>query len=102
MGNIQGAKTDAEKAGILNEHFVNTSDRLQASMSAIDIDETSFFSQVLPPVFEFDDVVLEDVLDAINKLSASKSSSLDGITLFMLKSGKTVNVNVWQTLAIEI
>ncbi len=57
----------------------------------IDVD---FSYQSLPPIFEFDDVNLDDVLDAIDRLSVSKSASLDGITSFMLKSCKTATAPV--------
>ena len=39
-------------------------------------------------MFEFSTIVLEDVLEAICRLSSSKSASLDGITAFMIKSCK--------------
>ena len=89
VGNIQGAKSDLDEANILNDHFVNTGDRMQASMRSLDSDNDVFNFQSYPPTFEFDDVVLDDVVNAINKLNASKSASLDGMTSFMLKSCKT-------------
>ena len=42
----------------------------------------------LPPVFEFNNITLEDVISAIDRLSGSKSCAGNGITSFMLKSAK--------------
>ena len=89
VGNIQGAKSDLDKANILNEHFVNTGERIQASMASSDAHTDNFNFQSFPPTFEFADVVLDDVVNAINRLGTSKSASLDGITSFMLKSCKS-------------
>ena len=82
-----GAKSDLEKANVLNEHFVNTGDWIQSVMSTDNTVDPDFFSQqMLPPAFEFVDVNLENVLDAITKVSASKSASLDGITSYVLNA----------------
>ncbi len=73
VGNVQGAKSDIEKANILNDHFVNTGDRIQAGLASLDTDDDNcvFDRESRPPTFESDDIVLEDVVNAINKLSNS-------------------------------
>ena len=51
VGNVNGATSDIERANILNTHFVNTGDRIQATMSNANIDHTAFQRKILAPTF---------------------------------------------------
>ena len=42
-----------------------------------------------PPIFELVQISLKDIAAAIDKIINTQSSSLDGITSYMLKSGMT-------------
>ena len=66
--NVNGATSDPDKANISNNHFVNTGDRIQATMSPGPTDQNAFQRQILPQTLEFEDGNLDDVLIAINKL----------------------------------
>ena len=90
VGNICNSDLAADKAEFLNEHFANTGKRLAMAIPQIeDQDVAKFNVALMPPVFEFREMNLTDIYMSIDRLSNSKSSSIDGITSFMVKSCKT-------------
>ena len=58
------------------------------SLLLYSFDPGNFAYQTKPPIFELKLMTIDDVFEAIMKLSSSKSCSLDGITAFMIKSCK--------------
>ena len=58
---------------------------LLTSIPDMDVDVPNTHTH-FPPVLEFDYVSIDNVINAIKKLSNSRSSSLDGITAFMVKN----------------
>ena len=84
IGEVGGATTNDMKAEILNDHFCTVGSKLLDNLPNID---DSFIPEehAFPPVFELNLIESGDIVNAIKKLSHSKSSSLDGITAFMIK-----------------
>ena len=71
----------------MNEHF--------ATVSAKTLSEGTYTESIhdhlpphMPPCFDFKEITIKDVSDAINRLSSSKASSHDGITAYMVKCAK--------------
>ena len=72
----------------MNDHFAN--------IAACTLDQGQFdiaIKDYLPPqhawCFDFKEITLQNVADAINKLWSSKACSHDGITSYMLKCAKS-------------
>ena len=78
--------TDSHQmADFMNEFFCNTGKCIQSQISSdATLEEFKFFHN--PPIFEFKDISLEDINDAINRLSSNPSSGIDHISAYMIKT----------------
>ena len=84
---VNGETDDQMKAESLNTHFCNVGQNIKdATTTNFSIND--FMPTYHAPVFEFRIITIENVHEAINRLSNSTASSLDGVTAFMLKAAK--------------
>ena len=78
---------DIDKANELNEHFCTAGLKIQDGI--VNNNQLNDFIPIHhPPIFDLNNVRLEEVAKAIGKLNNTQSSSMDGITAYMLQSGK--------------
>ncbi len=71
----------------MNVHFSNVANKIIDNLPE-DVDINAHLPEQLPPVFEFKEISVDDILDAINRLSSSQAAGHDGMTSFMLKCAK--------------
>ncbi len=74
---------------LLNEHLCKVGERVHSQIST-DTHITDFDIPYSPPIFDLKPITDKDLKAAINRLSATKSYSLDGITSEMIKDCKGV------------
>ena len=89
---INGLSDRLEQANALNHHFSRVGANALAGLNNIVI--SNFLPHFTPPVF---DLLLTDttkLAKAIDNLSLSPSCGFDGITAFMIKSGKHELLNI--------
>ena len=87
INKIGNSVTPIDIAETMNEHFSNVANKVLDNIST-DVDISDHLPQQLPPVFDFKEIMFDNISDAINRLSSSQAASHDGLTSFMIKSAK--------------
>ncbi len=73
-------------ANDLNEHFSTVGQRIQAGIP-MNVDINEFMPVHHPPIFDLNEVTVDEVCKVIKELKPTATCSVDGITDFMVKSG---------------
>ena len=79
--------TNVEKAEKINQYFTNVAAKLSSILPDIDMDLLNLEMHL--PIFHFHEISMQDISDAIARLSNSQASNDDGITTFKLKCART-------------
>ena len=86
--------TDKDKmANQVNEHFATVAAKTLASGNFSESINDHLPPQ-MPPCFDFKEITVKNVADAINRLSSSKASSHDGVTAYMVKCAKNELIGI--------
>ncbi len=85
---INGKSADLDKANELNNHFANIGNAINNQLHNTENIE-DFLPNFHPPIFDLHLVTEIDLIAAIDRLSSSASCSFDGITSYIVKSGKS-------------
>ena len=83
---INGLSDHQQIANQLNNHFGTIGDKVNEQIRDVNIED--FLPPFSPPIFDIKDINIIDLADAINRLSSSQSCGFDGITAFLVKTGK--------------
>ncbi len=85
---INGETDPAVISNMLNQHFCEAGERVQSTTRQADVNIHDFYQTARPPVFDLKPIRAADLMKAINRMSTSHSSGMDGITSSMVKCCK--------------
>ena len=87
FSNFGGNIPNVGKAEKLNSHFTSVTKNLSDNLPLVNLENLNL--EYNPPVFDLHEISLQDIADAIAKLSNSPSCGDDGITSYMIKCAHT-------------